>query len=86
MMKSLRCGVFRVKEIIMTTSKLAVALAIAFATATPFAVWAEGTAAASDQAAAVETDRTWYQAGEFKLQAEQARAELERQGFPQYNR
>jgi hypothetical protein len=34
----------------------------------------------------VETNRAWYEAGEFKLQAEQARAELERQGFPQYNR
>jgi hypothetical protein len=87
MMKSLRCGVFRVKEIIMTTSKIAVAaLAIALATTTGFAIAADKAGVTGDQAAsAVETDRTWYQASEFKLQAEQARAELERQGFPQYN-
>jgi hypothetical protein len=80
MMKSLRCGVFRVKEIIMTTTKLAVALAIALAATTAYAAGADKTAPAD------ETERTWYQADEFKVQAEQARAALERQGFPQYNR
>lgn len=67
----------------MTTSKLAVALAIALATTTGFAVAADKAAVTSDQVA--QTDRAWYEAGEFKVQAEQARAELERQGFPQYN-
>lgn len=66
----------------MTATKLAVALAIALATTTAFAAGADGTAAANDQV--MQTEQTWYQAGEFKVQAEQARAELERQGFPQY--
>lgn len=62
----------------MKASTLAVALAIALATTTGFAVAADKPAVTSDQ--------TWYQAGEFKVQAEQARAELEAQGFPQYIR
>jgi hypothetical protein len=87
MMKSLRYGVFRVKETIMTTSKLAFALAIALAATPAFALDVDGTAATSDRAApAVEADPAWYQTGEFKLQAEQARTTLEHQGFPQYIR
>jgi hypothetical protein len=88
MMGSLRCGVLhQPKENIMKASTLAVALAIALASTTALAADADRTSAASTQATpAAETEQTWYQAGEFKVQAEQSRAKLGHQGFPQYVR
>ncbi|MGH8681572.1 MAG: hypothetical protein ACREVS_10480 [Burkholderiales bacterium] len=59
----------------MKASQLAVALAFALATTAGFAAGADN---------AAETDRTWYQTGEFEQQSEQGKVNLERQGFPQY--
>jgi hypothetical protein len=64
MVKSRRCGVFRVKETIMTTSKLAAALAIALATTAGFAVGADNAVAADNQAVTHDPFNTLQ---EFKM-------------------
>lgn len=69
----------------MRTSKLATALAIAAAMTTAYAASAAYAASTSaDVAATAESDRMWYEAGEKAAQSEKGKAQLERQGFPQY--
>jgi hypothetical protein len=64
----------------MRISRLAAALAIALASSGAFA---------ADQSAGEQRDPTatssqWYQAGERERYSEEQKAQLEREGFPQY--
>jgi hypothetical protein len=66
----------------MKATTLILAMTLATSTFGAYAAPAAGTEEGSTTSA---TQREWYQAGTFEQQDEAQKAELQRQGFPQYN-
>lgn len=67
----------------MKVARIAAVIAIAMTMPSAFAAGMEDNTG-KDQASGTTTARQWYEAGDFERQSEQGKAELDRQGFPQY--
>ncbi len=66
----------------MKVARIAVAIAVAMTLPSAFAASA-GDTTDKDQAPGASAAK-WYDAGSFERQSEQGKAQLDRQGFPQY--
>ncbi len=66
----------------MKLTRIAAVIAIALTMSNAFAAGMEDNPG-NGQASAT-TARKWYEAGDLQRQSEQGKAELDRQGFPQY--
>ncbi len=67
----------------MKVARIASVIAIVIAMPSAFAA-GMGDITEKDQASVASSARQWYQTGDFERQSAYGRAELDRQGFPQY--